>query len=174
LLWDGKSKDFGLNNSKHSLNLIYSWFCHECHSDLSHLSIYKLSLLLERDCWLTHTHTYYCKIVPICARKKWVTKLGIGTIYGALRLLLFQTTYILKHFLIISTVITAPVSIYEFLGSINIKDTNLLDSKFQDIFYPNLIVHNNFSASHCLIWGTKHRLKITTAPNWNCRTSSWA
>jgi hypothetical protein len=31
---DGKKKDFGLNNSKHSLNLIYSWFHHECHSDL--------------------------------------------------------------------------------------------------------------------------------------------
>jgi hypothetical protein len=31
---DGKTKDFGLNNSKHSPNLIYSWFHHECHSDL--------------------------------------------------------------------------------------------------------------------------------------------
>jgi hypothetical protein len=34
LIWDGKTKDFGLNNSKHSQNLIYSWFHHECHSDL--------------------------------------------------------------------------------------------------------------------------------------------
>jgi hypothetical protein len=34
LVWDGKTKDFGLNNSKHSLNFIYSWFHHECHSDL--------------------------------------------------------------------------------------------------------------------------------------------
>jgi hypothetical protein len=25
LIWDGKTKDFGMNNSKHSLNLIYSW-----------------------------------------------------------------------------------------------------------------------------------------------------
>jgi hypothetical protein len=33
-IWDGKTKDYGLNNSKHSLNLIYSWFHHECHSDL--------------------------------------------------------------------------------------------------------------------------------------------
>jgi hypothetical protein len=32
--WDGKTKDFGLNNSKHSLNLIYSWFHRECHFDL--------------------------------------------------------------------------------------------------------------------------------------------
>jgi hypothetical protein len=29
-----KTKDFGLNNSKHSPNLIYFWFHHECHSDL--------------------------------------------------------------------------------------------------------------------------------------------
>jgi hypothetical protein len=35
LVWDGRTKDFGLNNSKHSLNLIYSWFHHECHSDVS-------------------------------------------------------------------------------------------------------------------------------------------
>jgi hypothetical protein len=34
LIWNRKTKDFGLNNSKHSLNLIYSWFHHECHSDL--------------------------------------------------------------------------------------------------------------------------------------------
>jgi hypothetical protein len=33
-IWDGKEKDFGLNNSKHYLNLIYSWFHHEYHSDL--------------------------------------------------------------------------------------------------------------------------------------------
>jgi hypothetical protein len=31
-IWDGKTKYFGLNNSKHSPNLIYSWFHHECHS----------------------------------------------------------------------------------------------------------------------------------------------
>jgi hypothetical protein len=29
-IWDGKTKDFGLNNSKHSPSLIYSWFHHEC------------------------------------------------------------------------------------------------------------------------------------------------
>jgi hypothetical protein len=29
-----EDKRFRLNNSKHSLNLIYSWFHHECHSDL--------------------------------------------------------------------------------------------------------------------------------------------
>jgi hypothetical protein len=42
LIWDGKTKDSGLNNSKHSLNLIYSLFHHECHSDLlvSSSSIY--------------------------------------------------------------------------------------------------------------------------------------
>jgi hypothetical protein len=34
LIWDGKTKDFGLNNSKHSPYLICSWFHHECHSDL--------------------------------------------------------------------------------------------------------------------------------------------
>jgi hypothetical protein len=33
-IWDGKTKDFRLNNSKHSPNLIYSWFHHESHSDL--------------------------------------------------------------------------------------------------------------------------------------------
>jgi hypothetical protein len=33
-IWDGKTKDFGLNDSKHSLNLISSWFQHERHSDL--------------------------------------------------------------------------------------------------------------------------------------------
>jgi hypothetical protein len=33
-IWDGKTKDFGLNYRKHSLNSIYSWFHHECHSDL--------------------------------------------------------------------------------------------------------------------------------------------
>jgi hypothetical protein len=33
-IWDGKTKDFGLNDSKHSLNLKYSWFRHEYHSDL--------------------------------------------------------------------------------------------------------------------------------------------
>jgi hypothetical protein len=33
-IWYGKRKDFGLNNRKHSLNLMYSWFHHECHSDL--------------------------------------------------------------------------------------------------------------------------------------------
>jgi hypothetical protein len=33
-IWDGKTEDFGLNTSKHSLNLICSWFHHECHSDL--------------------------------------------------------------------------------------------------------------------------------------------
>jgi hypothetical protein len=31
---NGKTKDFGLNDSKHSLNLMYSWFHHECHYDL--------------------------------------------------------------------------------------------------------------------------------------------
>jgi hypothetical protein len=34
LIWDGKTKDIWLNDSKHSLNLNYSWFHHECHSDL--------------------------------------------------------------------------------------------------------------------------------------------
>jgi hypothetical protein len=29
-----EDKNFGLHNSKHSLNLIYSWFHYECHSDL--------------------------------------------------------------------------------------------------------------------------------------------
>jgi hypothetical protein len=43
-IWDGKTKDFGLNNSKPSLNLMYSWFHHECHSYLlvSSLSIWIL------------------------------------------------------------------------------------------------------------------------------------
>jgi hypothetical protein len=30
-IWDGKTKDFGLNNSKHSQNLICSWCHHECY-----------------------------------------------------------------------------------------------------------------------------------------------
>jgi hypothetical protein len=34
LIWEGKTKDFELNNSKYSPNLIYSWFHHECHSEL--------------------------------------------------------------------------------------------------------------------------------------------
>jgi hypothetical protein len=29
-----EDKDFGTNDSRHSLNLIYSWFPHECQSDL--------------------------------------------------------------------------------------------------------------------------------------------
>jgi hypothetical protein len=29
-----REDDFGLNNRKHSLNLIYSWFHHKCHYDL--------------------------------------------------------------------------------------------------------------------------------------------
>jgi hypothetical protein len=33
-LYDGQTKDFGLNDSKHSLNLICSSFHRECHSDL--------------------------------------------------------------------------------------------------------------------------------------------
>jgi hypothetical protein len=33
-IWDGKTKDFGLNDSKHYPNLICCWFHHECHSDL--------------------------------------------------------------------------------------------------------------------------------------------
>jgi hypothetical protein len=32
LIWDGKTRDFGLNSSEYSPNLIYSWFHHECHS----------------------------------------------------------------------------------------------------------------------------------------------
>jgi hypothetical protein len=44
-IWDGKRKDFGLNDSKHSLNLICSWFHHDCHSDLlvSYLNFNTLS-----------------------------------------------------------------------------------------------------------------------------------
>jgi hypothetical protein len=38
LIWGGRTKDFGLNNSRHSLNLICSSVCHECHSDLLVLS----------------------------------------------------------------------------------------------------------------------------------------
>jgi hypothetical protein len=34
LIRDGETKDFGPNSNKRSLNLIYSWFHHECHSDL--------------------------------------------------------------------------------------------------------------------------------------------
>jgi hypothetical protein len=34
-IWEGKRKYFGLNDSKHCLNLICSSFDHECHSDLS-------------------------------------------------------------------------------------------------------------------------------------------
>jgi hypothetical protein len=34
LIWDREAKDFGLNNSKHSQNLIYPSFHHECHSNL--------------------------------------------------------------------------------------------------------------------------------------------
>jgi hypothetical protein len=34
LVREGKKKDFGLNDSKHPLNLIYPWFHYECHSDL--------------------------------------------------------------------------------------------------------------------------------------------
>jgi hypothetical protein len=30
-IWGRKTKDFGLNDNKHSLNLIYCWFHHECH-----------------------------------------------------------------------------------------------------------------------------------------------
>jgi hypothetical protein len=37
-IWDGKT-DFGLNDNKHSLNLIYSWVHHECHSDLLVLNL---------------------------------------------------------------------------------------------------------------------------------------
>jgi hypothetical protein len=33
-IWDGKTRDFGLNNNKHSLNLICSWSHHEGNSDL--------------------------------------------------------------------------------------------------------------------------------------------
>jgi hypothetical protein len=33
-IWCGKTKDFGLNDSKHYLNLISSWFNHNHHSDL--------------------------------------------------------------------------------------------------------------------------------------------
>jgi hypothetical protein len=33
LIWGRKTKDFGLNGSKHSLNSNYSWFHHECHSE---------------------------------------------------------------------------------------------------------------------------------------------
>jgi hypothetical protein len=34
-IWDGKRKEFGLNDSKHSLNLFYSCFHHEYRSGLS-------------------------------------------------------------------------------------------------------------------------------------------
>jgi hypothetical protein len=34
LIRDGKTKNFCLNDSNHSPNLIYTWFHHECHSDL--------------------------------------------------------------------------------------------------------------------------------------------
>jgi hypothetical protein len=33
-IWDEKTKYLRLNDSKHSINLIGSWFHHECHSDL--------------------------------------------------------------------------------------------------------------------------------------------
>jgi hypothetical protein len=31
-IWAGKTKYFWLNDSRHSLNLIYSWLHHECHT----------------------------------------------------------------------------------------------------------------------------------------------
>jgi hypothetical protein len=51
LIWDGKTKDFGLNNSKHSLNLVNSWFHHECHSDL---------LVLSPSIWMLHYDVKTC------------------------------------------------------------------------------------------------------------------
>jgi hypothetical protein len=41
LVWDGKTKDSGLNDSMHSLNLICSWFHHECYSDLYHPQVFE-------------------------------------------------------------------------------------------------------------------------------------
>jgi hypothetical protein len=50
-IWDGKTKDFWQNNSKHSPNSISSWFRHECHSDL---------LVSSPSIWiLPHFHTIH-------------------------------------------------------------------------------------------------------------------
>jgi hypothetical protein len=46
-IWDAKKEDFGLNNSKHSPNLIYSLFHHECHSDLCHPKVFELCHLFK-------------------------------------------------------------------------------------------------------------------------------
>jgi hypothetical protein len=47
-LWDGQTKDFGLNDGKHSLNLIYSWFHHECHSHLCHPQEFEFCYIFKR------------------------------------------------------------------------------------------------------------------------------
>jgi hypothetical protein len=59
LIWMGKTKGFGLNNSKHSTNLMYSWFHHETlwHSVLElftgpRVSVSGVSLIILSVCLL--------------------------------------------------------------------------------------------------------------------------
>jgi len=50
LIQDWKTKDFGLNDNKHSLNLICSWFHHEYHSDL---------LVLSPSIWICYIFRWF-------------------------------------------------------------------------------------------------------------------
>jgi hypothetical protein len=44
----GRQIDFGLNDSKPSLNLIYSWFHHEHHSDLCHPQVFEFCYIFKQ------------------------------------------------------------------------------------------------------------------------------
>jgi hypothetical protein len=48
LIWDGKTKDSRLNDSKHSLTLIYSWFHHKFHSDLCHPQVFEFCHIFKQ------------------------------------------------------------------------------------------------------------------------------
>jgi hypothetical protein len=66
---DEKTKDFGLNNSKHSLNLIYSWFHHKCRPPVfecchifKRFISYPYILVLSWVRMTRHNHTLH----PLC------------------------------------------------------------------------------------------------------------
>jgi hypothetical protein len=77
LIRDGKTKDFGLNESKHSLNLIYSWFYHECHSDL--LVLFSTTYLLLEVLNILRTEHHHHHHHHVCTKNLlWLTTLRLS------------------------------------------------------------------------------------------------
>jgi hypothetical protein len=96
LIWDGKTKDLGLNNSKHFPDLICSWLHHEYHSQLLQLKIQYIRYtqnaetqngIISESCrrsiktFVFPSDTVCLDLMCVGVTRCWYRKLSLQTLY---------------------------------------------------------------------------------------------